>query len=148
MNTLSFKTEIAKPETIKREWFVIDAQDLILGRMCTKIATILRGKHKATYTTHVDAGDYVIVLNAGKFRLTGHKMQDVEVITFSGYPGGQKIAMAQDVIRKHPTRMVENCVKGMLPKTKLGKAMYKKLYVYEGTEHPHTAQKPKTITIK
>jgi len=139
---------MAKPETVKRNWFVIDAENQTLGRMCTQIATILRGKHKPSYTPHVDTGDYVIVLNAGKFKLTGHKMQDIEVITFSGYPGGQKITNPKDLTVKHPTRMVENCVKGMLPKNKLGRAMYTKLFVYEGAEHPHKAQNPKVLAIK
>lgn len=124
---------------------MIDAENQVLGRMCTKIASVLRGKHKATYTPHVDAGDYVIVLNAGKFRLTGNKMDDMQVITFSGYPGGQKISTARETNAKHPTRIIENCVKGMLPKTKLGRAMVKKLFIYEGTEHPHGAQKPKAL---
>jgi large subunit ribosomal protein L13 len=145
VNTLSLRTQIAKPGVHKKEWFVIDAENQVMGRMCTKIATILRGKHKATYTPHVDAGDYVIVLNASKFRLTGNKMMDMDVITYSGYPGGQKVSNAKNTNAKFPTRMIENCVKGMLPKNKLGKAMYKKLYVYEGTEHMHHAQKPTLI---
>ncbi|MEY4877252.1 MAG: ribosomal protein [Bacteroidota bacterium] len=148
VDKLSFRTEMANAATVKHEWFVIDAEDQILGRMCTRIASVLRGKHKPSYTPHVDTGDYVIVLNAGKFKLTGNKMQDVEIITFSGYPGGQKITNPKDLLQKHPTRMVENCVHGMLPKTKLGRAMHKKLFVYAGAEHPHGAQTPKKLELK
>ncbi len=148
VDKISLKTVMAKPETVTRQWFVVDAENQVLGRMCTRIATVLRGKHKASYTPHVDTGDYVIVINAGKFKLTGHKMQDVEVITFSGYPGGQKITNPKDLNAKHPTRMVENCVHGMLPKNRLGRAMQTKLFVYAGAEHPHQAQNPKVLEIK
>lgn len=148
VDTLSQKTPFAKVGQVERKWHIIDAENQTLGRMCTQIATLLRGKHKAIYTPHVDAGDYVIIINAGKFKLTGNKMMDNEIITFSGYPGGQKITNPKDLLVKHPTRVVENAVKGMLPKNRMGRAMYKKLYVYAGTEHPHAAQNPKAYTIK
>jgi large subunit ribosomal protein L13 len=139
---------MANAATVKREWFVVDAENKTLGRMCTRIATVLRGKHKPSYTPHVDTGDYVIVINAGKFKLTGNKMMDKEIITFSGYPGGQKITNPKDLLQKHPTRMIENAVHGMLPKNKLGKAMHKKLFVYADAQHPHGAQTPKTLELK
>ena len=148
MDKISLKTVMANNATVKHDWFVIDAENQTLGRLCTQIATILRGKHKVSYTPHVDTGDNVIVINAGKFRLTGNKMQDVEVITFSGYPGGQKITNPKDLMVKHPTRMIENCVHGMLPKNRLGRAMQSKLFVYAGAEHPHAAQNPKVLEIK
>lgn len=139
---------MANATTVKHEWFVIDAENQILGRMCTRIASVLRGKHKPSYTPHVDTGDYVIVINAGKFKLTGNKMMDKDIITFSGYPGGQKITNPKDLLQKHPTRMIENAVHGMLPKTKMGRAMHKKLFVYAGAEHPHAAQTPKKLELK
>ena len=148
MDTLSLKSPIANAGNINRKWHVIDAENQTLGRLCSQIATLLRGKHKAIYTPHVDAGDYVIVLNAGKFKLTGNKMLDKDIITFCGYPGGQKIANPKDLLAKHPTRMIVTAVKGMLPKNRMGRAMHKKLFVYAGTEHPHSAQNPQPYTIK
>lgn len=147
METLSYKTQHAKKETHQREWFVVDAQDKTLGRMCTEIAKILRGKHKPSYTAHFDAGDYVIVLNSDKVKLTGNKWNAKKYITFSGYPGGQKSIVAKDLNKKKPIAIVENAVRGMLPKNKLGRAMFKKLFVYEGAEHNHAAQKPTTINL-
>jgi len=145
MRHLSFKTKSANEKTINREWFVVDATNLTLGRMSTRIATVLRGKHKAYYTPHFDAGDYVIVINSGKVVLTGNKMEEKEYQTFSGYPGGQKIETATEMNHRRPNLMIERAVKGMLPKNRLGRAMYKKLFVYEGAEHPHGAQKPKEL---
>lgn len=147
MDTLSYKTISANKQTVKREWFVVDAEGQVLGRMATQIASVLRGKHKPTYTPHADAGDYVVVLNADKIRLTGNKWADRKHITYSGYPGGQKATAMADLLVKHPERIVENAVKGMLPKNKLGRAMYKKLFVYTGSDHPHTAQQPKSLNI-
>lgn len=147
MDTLSYKTVSANKQTVQREWFVVDAEGQVLGRMATQIASILRGKHKPTYTPHADAGDYVIVLNAGKVRLTGNKWEAKKHVTYSGYPGGQKATPMSELLAKHPERIVENAVKGMLPKNKLGRALYKKLFVYTGSEHPHTAQQPKTLNI-
>ncbi len=147
MDTLSYKTVSANKQTVQREWFVVDADGQVLGRLASKIATYLRGKHKPTYTPHADAGDYVIVLNADKVRLTGNKWAAKKHITYSGYPGGQKSTSMEEMRDKHPERIIENAVKGMLPKNKLGRAMYKKLFVYTGNEHPHAAQQPKTLNL-
>lgn len=145
MRHLSFKTQSANEKIVKREWFVVDATNQTLGRMASRIATVLRGKHKAYYTPHFDAGDYVIVINSGKVVLTGNKMEDKEYQTFSGYPGGQKIESAKNLVHRRPNAVVEKAVKGMLPKNRLGRAMAKKLFVYEGAEHPHKAQQPKEM---
>lgn len=147
MNTLSYKTKSAKKETVERKWFVVDAEGEVVGRLSTKIAQILRGKHKPSYTPHVDCGDYVIVINADKVRFTGSKWSQKEYITYSGYTGGQKRRTAQEMLDKKPIAIVENAVKGMLPKTKLGRAMIKKLFVYTDAEHPHSAQKPEELKI-
>ena len=148
MDTLSYKTQSAKKETVSRNWLVVDAEGQPLGRLASKLATILRGKHKPSYTPHVDCGDYIIVLNAEKVKLTGSKLTQKVHYTHSGYPGGQKQRTPQQILDKFPTRLVEMAVKGMLPKTKLGNAMIKKLFVYEGGEHPHQAQKPSTLELK
>lgn len=145
MDTLSYRTQSAKKETVERKWHVVDAEGEVVGRLCSKIASVLRGKHKPSYTPHVDTGDYVIVINADKIRFTGAKMDQKEYITYSGYPGGQKRVVAREMLRKKPIKVVENAVKGMLPKNRLGRAMYKKLFVYEGAEHPHQAQKPEPL---
>ncbi len=145
MNTLSYRTEFANKDTVEQKWYVIDAEGEVVGRLCSQIAHVLRGKHKPSYTPHVDCGDYVIVINAGKVRFTGQKMSQKEYITFSGYPGGQKIQTAKELMEKKPTAIIENAVRGMLPKTKLGRQMIKKLYLYEGGEHPHQAQQPETL---
>jgi large subunit ribosomal protein L13 len=142
VNTLSYKTQSAKKETVERQWFIVDAEGMVIGRLASKIAHVLRGKHKPSYTPHVDTGDNVIVINADKARFTGMKMAQKEYITFSGYPGGQKKIKANEMAAKKPTFLIEKAVKGMLPKNKLGRAMFKKLYVYAGGEHPHQAQKP------
>ncbi len=142
MDTLSYKTKSAKKEEVERKWYVIDAEGETVGRLCSRIAMVLRGKHKPSYTPHVDTGDFVIVTNAEKVRFTGNKLNDKEYITYSGYPGGQKVKTARELLDKKPIAVVENAVRGMLPKNKLGRAMFKKLFVYEGAEHPHEAQKP------
>ncbi|MEM9991130.1 MAG: 50S ribosomal protein L13 [Bacteroidota bacterium] len=147
MDTLSYKTISANKQTVERKWYIVDAEGETVGRLCSKIAHVLRGKHQPSYTPHVDCGDNVIVINADKVRFTGQKMAQKEYITFSGYPGGQKRITAQELLQKKPRKIVENAVKGMLPKTKLGRAMFKKLYVYEGTEHPHEAQKPQEFNF-
>ena len=147
MNTLSYKTKSANKETVEQKWFVVDAEGKTVGRLCTQIAHILRGKHKPSYTPHVDCGDYIIVLNAEKVKFTGNKMNAKEYQTYSGYPGGQKIATAKEVLQKHPERIVEMAVKGMLPKNRLGRAMYKKLFVYTGDVNPHAAQQPQPLTL-
>ena len=145
MNTLSYKTQSANKDTVDRKWYVVDAEGQTLGRMCTKIATVLKGKHKPSYTPHVDTGDNVIVINADKVRLTGSKMEQKVYLSYSLYPGGQKSINAQELMVKKPYAVVEKAVKGMLPKNKLGRAMFKKLYVYAGGEHPHAAQKPENL---
>lgn len=147
MDTLSYKTVSANDGTVNKEWVVIDATDQVLGRLSSVAAKILRGKYKAEFTPHVDTGDNVIVINAEKVKLTGTKLADKEYIRHSGYPGGQKIQTAAEVLAKHPTRIIENAVKGMLPKNRLGRKILKNLYVYEGAEHPHEAQKPKEINL-
>lgn len=148
MDTLSYKTQSAKKETMSHAWLVIDAEGQPLGRLASKVASVLRGKHKTSYTPHVDCGDYVIVLNAEKVHLTGNKMTQKIHYTHSGYPGGQKERTPEQILAKYPTRLIEIAVKGMLPKNKLGSAMYKKLFVYEGAEHPHQAQKPSKLELK
>lgn len=148
VNTLSYKTKSANKQTVQRKWHVVDADGEIVGRMCTKIASVLRGKHKPDFTPHVDTGDYVIVINADKVRFTGSKMDTKEYIRYTGYPGGQRKATPRDLLDKKPEAIVENAVRGMLPKTKLGRAMFKKLFVYAGDEHPHAAQRPQELKIK
>ncbi|MEZ5012740.1 MAG: 50S ribosomal protein L13 [Chitinophagales bacterium] len=145
MNTLSYKTISANDATVTRAWWVIDAEDQTLGRLSTRVAAILRGKNKPYYTPHTDCGDYVIIINAEKVRLTGNKMMDKEIDWYTGYPGGRKVANPKTVLSKHPEKLLERSIKGMLPHTKLGRAMYKKLFVYAGAEHPHAAQKPQTL---
>ena len=145
MDTLSYKTKSERKEDVVRKWYVIDAEEEVLGRMCTKIAIVLKGKHKPSYTPHVDCGDNVIVINAEKVRLTGVKMSNKEYITYSGYTGGQKRIVAKNLMAKKPTAIVERAIKGMLPKNRLGRAMFRKLHVYAGNEHPHEAQQPEVL---
>jgi len=147
VNTLSYKTVSAKKEEVARKWYIVDAENEIVGRMCTQIATVLRGKHKPEYTPHVDTGDYVIVINADKVRFTGNKLQEKVYQRYSGYPGGQKERTAEEVLEKKPCDVVEIAVKGMLPKNKLGRAMFKKLFVYAGSDHPHAAQQPEPLNL-
>lgn len=147
MDTLSYKTKSLRKEDVERDWYIVDATNLTLGRISTKIAQVLRGKHKPSFTPHVDNGDYVIVINAEKIRLTGNKLNDKVYIRYSGYPGGQKSKTAKQVLDSKPTAIVEHAVKGMLPKNRLGSAIYKKLFVYVGAEHPHGAQKPQEINF-
>ncbi len=141
------KTFMQTKETVKRNWYVIDAENLPLGRVATKAATILRGKHKATFTPHIDCGDYVIIVNAEKVKLTGNKLNDKMYYDHSGFPGGLRERNAKTMIENYPVEMVERAVKGMLPNGPLGRQMYKKLFVYAGAEHKHEAQKPTVITI-
>ncbi|MCD0487423.1 50S ribosomal protein L13 [Pedobacter sp. MC2016-14] len=147
MNTLSYKTVSANAKTANKQWVVVDAQGEILGRLSSKIAMIIRGKNKPDYTPHVDCGDNVIVINADKVKLTGNKMNDKVYTSYTGYPGGQRFISPKELLAKHPTRVIEKAVRGMLPKTKLGAKLYTNLYVYAGGEHPHEAQSPKTITL-
>lgn len=145
MNTLSYKTVSAKKETVEKKWYVIDAENEVVGRLCSKIAHVLRGKHRPDFTPHVDCGDFVIVINADKVRFTGSKWQQKEYVSYSLYPGGQKKVKAHNLHENKPTKVVEASVKGMLPKTKLGNAMIKKLFVYADDSHKHAAQKPETF---
>ena len=145
VNTLSYRTLSAKKETVERKWFVLDAEGETVGRFCSQVAAILRGKHRPDFTPHVDTGDYVIILNADKVRFTGKKMLQKEYLSYSLYPGGLKTILAKNLMVKKPTMIVEEAVKGMLPKTKLGKAMIKKLFLYAGSEHPHQAKKPEIL---
>ena len=145
MNTLSYKTVSANSKTVTKDWVLIDANAEILWRLSSRIAFILRGKHKANFTPHVDCGDNVIVINADKVRFTGNKFEEKEYVSYTGYPGGQKFISPKDLMAKHPTRVVEKAIRGMLPKNKLGNKVFKNLHVYAGAEHPHAAQTPKTI---
>jgi len=142
-----YKTYSAKKEEVKRKWFVVDAKDKVLGRLASKIALILRGKHKSIYTPHVDTGDYVIVVNAEKVVLTGKKLENKKYYSHSGYPGGLKVKTAKELLEKYPERLIIHAVKGMLPKNILGRKMLKKLKVYRGENHPHKAQKPEPLEL-
>ena len=147
MDTLSYKTISANKETAKKEWVVIDATDQIVGRLCSKVAKLLRGKYKPNFTPHVDCGDNVIIINAAKVVFSGKKETDKVYTRYTGYPGGQKSLTAEEVHKKNNCKLVEKSVKGMLPKNRLGSAIYKNLYVYEGGEHKHEAQQPKVINL-
>ena len=141
------KTFMEKKETVNRKWYVIDAENLPLGRVATKAANLLRGKHKVTFTPHVDCGDYVIIINADKVKLTGNKLEQKMYYNHSGFPGGLRERNAKTMIENYPVEMVERAVKGMLPHNRLGRATGKKLFVYAGSEHKHSVQKPESITI-
>lgn len=147
MDTLSYKTISANKQTVNKEWVVVDAKDQIVGRLSSKIASILRGKNKTNFTPNVDCGDNVIVINAEKVRFTGKKMTDKQYVRHTGHPGGQRFATPRELMEKDGRRVVEYAVKGMLPKTRLGRQQFTNLYVYEGAEHPHEAQSPKSIEI-
>ena len=141
-------TYMQKKEDLVRNWYVIDATDIVLGRLATKAASMLRGKHKATYTPHIDCGDYIIITNASKVKLTGDKLNKKLYYNHSGYTGGLRTRTAKEMISKYPVEMVETAIKGMLPNGRLGRQMYKKLFVYEGETHPHMAQKPVVVEVK
>ena len=147
MDSLSYKTISTNPSTADKQWVLIDATDEVLGRLCSQVAKMLRGKHKPGYTPHTDCGDYVIVINADKVKLTGSKMTDKVYVRHTGYPGGQRFATPADYLSKKPEFVIEHAVRGMLPKTRLGDAIIKNLKVYAGAEHPHAAQTPKTIKL-
>jgi len=140
-------TESAKEQDVQRDWYVVDAQGQTLGRLATRIATVLRGKNKPIYTPHVDCGDYVIVINAEKIHVTGRKMMQKKYYRHSGYPGGMTQVTLRDQLQKFPTRVIESAVRGMLPKNHLGRRMFKKLKVYAGPNHPHQAQQPEPIEL-
>lgn len=147
MDTLSYRTQFTNKETVVRKWWVVDAEGQTLGRLASKIAILLRGKHKVGYTPHCDCGDYVIIVNAEKVALTGKKMDKKIYLTYSGYPGGQKQATAAEILAKKPEKLLENAIRGMLPKGILGRGMIQKLHVYAGAGHPHNAQTPQVITF-
>ena len=147
MNTLSYKTISANKATVNKEWVLVDADGQTLGRLASKVAKLVRGKHKPNYTPHVDCGDNVVIINAEKINLTGTKWNNKTYIRHTGYPGGQRSLTAQEMFDKNPTRLIEKAVKGMLPKNKLGSALFRNLYVYVGAEHEQGAQKPKTINL-
>lgn len=141
------KTYMQRKEDVDRKWYVVDAEGKTLGRLATQVATILRGKHKPTYTPHIDGGDYVIVINANKVNLTGNKLNDKIYYNHSRYTGGLRERTAKEMIEKYPVEMIERAVKGMLPKGRLGRQMYKKLFVYAEGDHPHSAQKPEVLNL-
>ena len=147
MDTLSYKTISANRETVTKEWYIVDAEGQVLGRLASKVAKILRGKNKPSFTPHADCGDNVIIINAEKIRLTGNKWEDREHFSHTGYPGGQKILSPKEIFEKSPEKLIVKSVKGMLPKNRLSGAIIKHLYVYNGTEHKHEGQNPKILNI-
>ena len=147
MDTLSYKTKAANKATVEKKWIVIDAQDQVLGRLSSEVAKRIRGKHKPDFTPHVDCGDNVIVINSDKVRLTGNKWEQKVYVRHSGYPGGQKTTTPKQLMAKSSTKIIEKAVRGMLPKSRLGRALFGNLYVYEGAEHPHEAQQPKIVNL-
>jgi large subunit ribosomal protein L13 len=147
VNTLSYRTVSANKATVNKEWVIIDAEGQIVGRLATTIATMLRGKHKPEYTPHVDCGDNVIIINAEKVEFSGKKWSDKEYIRHTGYPGGQRFTPADEMLKKNPIGLIEHAVRGMLPKNRLGRAIFKNMHVYTGSSHPHEAQKPKKIEL-
>ncbi|MBQ0029648.1 MAG: 50S ribosomal protein L13 [Paludibacteraceae bacterium] len=147
MDTLSYKTISANKATVKKEWVLIDATDLVLGRMCSKVAKLLRGKYKPSFTPNVDCGDNVVIINAAKVKITGNKLTDRIYLTWSGYPGGQKGTPQGKVLSENPAKLIRKVVKGMLPKNKLADQLINNLYVYAGNEHKQEAQQPKVIDL-
>jgi len=147
VNTLSYRTVSANKATVNKEWLVVDAEGEVLGRLASKVAKLIRGKHKPNFTPHVDCGDNVVILNAEKIKLTGNKWNDKTYVRHTGYPGGQRTLSAIELFGKSPNRVVEKAVKGMLPKNKLGSALFRNLYVYTGGEHQQEAQKPRVINL-
>lgn len=141
------KTFTPKQKDIDRKWFVVDARNQVLGRLATRVAHILRGKHKPIFAPHVDVGDHVIVINVDKIRVTGRKAQQKRYTRYTGYPGGLKSTVYEELFASQPEKVLEHAIKGMLPKNRLGRQMYKKLKVYAGDQHPHIAQKPKALTL-
>ena len=141
------KTFSAKPETVKRDWFVVDATDKVLGRLASEVAIRLRGKHKPEYTPHVDTGDHIVIVNAEKVRVTGRKIEAKNYYSHSGYPGGIKQVTLSDQLERHPTRVLEAAVKGMLPKNRLGRKLLRGLKIYTGPNHPHKAQEPEALSL-
>ena len=147
MDTLSYKTLSANKETAEKKWFVVDAEGHTLGRMASKVAKVLRGKYKTNFTPHADCGDFVIIVNAGKIVMTGNKMNDREIFSHTGYPGGQKRISPSEMLAKDETSVVRHAIRGMLPKNKLGAAILRNCYIYAGAEHDQEAQKPKSLNL-
>lgn len=147
VDTQSYKTISANKATIDKKWVIVDAEGLVVGRMCTKVAKILRGKYKPSYTPHADCGDNVIIINAEKIVFTGNKVNDKVYTRHTGYPGGQRFATPAELLRKKPERIIENAIHGMLPKNRLGRQLERNLYVYVGTDHPHAGQQPQVINL-
>lgn len=147
MDTLSYKTVSANKDTVQKEWIIVDAKDQVIGRLASRVAMILRGKHKPSYTPHVDCGDNVIIINAEKIVFTGDKLEQKTYIRHTGYPGGQRSETAENLLKRKPVAVVEKAVKGMLPKNRLGSELFRNLFVYAGEEHPHEAQQPKSIDL-
>jgi large subunit ribosomal protein L13 len=145
VNTLSYKTVSANRQTVEKKWYLVDAEAEIVGRLAARVAHVLRGKNKASYTPHVDCGDNVIIINADKVRFTGDKMREKEYFFYSGHPGGKRLETAKDLMRRRPTYVVEKAIKGMLPKNRLGREMFRNLHVYAGAAHPHEAQQPEIL---
>jgi len=147
VNTLSYKTISANKETVNKEWVIVDAEGAALGRLATLVAATLRGKQKTNFTPHVDCGDNVVIINAEKVTLSGKKWSDKEYVRHTGYPGGQRFTTAEEMLKKNPISLIENAVRGMLPKNRLGRAIFKNMHVYAGATHPHEAQKPKKLEL-
>lgn len=147
MNTLSYRTISANEKIVKKEWVVVDAQEMVVGRLATAVARILRGKNKTYFTPHFDCGDNVIIINAEKVKFTGQKMNDKVYVRHTGYPGGQRFATPRELMRKNPVKILEHAIRGMLPKNRLGDDLFRNLYVYVGPNHPHEGQNPKVINI-
>ncbi len=148
MDAVSYKTISVSPADIKKEWLLIDAKGQRLGRLASQVARLLKGKHKVNYTPHMDCGDNVVIINANAIELSGNKWEDKEYVHYTGYPGGQRTILAKDLMAKHPTAMLEKAIKGMLPKTKLGRAILGNLHVYAGAEHKQQGQAPQTVELK
>ena len=147
MDTLSYKTVSANKETANKKWFVVDAEGQTVGRLASNVATVIRGKHKPNYTPHADCGDNVIIINAEKVSFSGTKLSDKGYVRYTGYPGGQRITSAEEMLKKNPERLIEKAVKGMLPKNKLGRQLFRNLKVYKGDEHNQKAQKPEVLNL-
>ena len=147
MDTLSYKTVSANKETADKKWFIVDAEGQTVGRLASKVAKVIRGKHKPNFTPHADCGDNVIIVNAEKVSFSGTKLVDKKYIRYTGYPGGQRMTSAEEMLRKQPERLIEKAIKGMLPKNKLGRQLFTNLKVYTGTEHNHDAQKPEVLNL-
>ncbi|MBD5390153.1 MAG: 50S ribosomal protein L13 [Bacteroidales bacterium] len=148
MNTLSYKTVSVNKENADKKWVLVDAENQFVGRLASEIANLLRGKYKTNFTPHADCGDYVVVINAEKVRFSGKKMTDKEYVHHTGYPGGQRFATPTEMLNRKPIFVIEHAVKGMLPKNRLGDALFRNLHVYEGAEHPHQAQNPTVVNVK